>query len=195
MTDLRSAPPPPLREDDHVRGERGGTLILFYADFTCPRCALAHERLTAAGARVAFRHLALRAKHARAVAAACAAEAAAAQGAFWAFCDALYADQGRLEDPHLWAHARSLALDLERFDRERRGAAVAARVQRDTREALAAGAATTPTLFSGEIVHPGVPDGELLRRLGYDEIVRLPKTSQDAGAPTEGHARAKDNFI
>ena len=35
-----------------------------------------------------------------------AAEAAARQGAFWAFHDALYADQGRIDDPHLWARVR-----------------------------------------------------------------------------------------
>jgi protein-disulfide isomerase len=177
MAELRSAPPPPPREDDHIRGDRGRTPILFYADFTCPRCALAHERLTQTGACVVFRHLALRAKHERALATACAVEAAARQGAFWQLCDALYADQGRLDDPHLWAHARRLELDLERFDADRRGEQAAARVQRQTREALAAGATTTPTLFAGEMAHAGAPDGGWLRRLGYDEVVRLSKTS------------------
>ncbi|MDQ3849387.1 MAG: hypothetical protein M3296_02055, partial [Actinomycetota bacterium] len=59
---LRSAPPPPLRDDDHVRGPAGAPLVLFYGDFSCPRCALAHVRLRQAGAQDAFRHLALRAK-------------------------------------------------------------------------------------------------------------------------------------
>jgi protein-disulfide isomerase len=177
MEDLRSAPPPPLRDDDHVRGDPDATLVVFYADFTCPRCALAHERLTGAGARVVFRHMALRAKDARAVPAACAAEAAAAQGAFWPFADALYADQGRLDDPHLWARARVLGLDVERFDADRKGPLAAARVQRDTRAALAAGATTTPMLFAAGIAHPGVPDAEYLARLGYHDEVRIPKTS------------------
>jgi protein-disulfide isomerase len=195
MTDLRSSPPPPLGGDDHVRGDPAGALIVFYADFTCPRCALAHERLGRAGARVAFRHLALRAKHERALPLACAAEAAAAQGAFWEFCDALYADQGRLDDPHLWDRARALGLDLERFDSDRRGPAARARVRRDVRAALAAGATTTPTLFFGATAHSGVPDEGLLTRLGYDAGVRIPKASKDAGAPTDGRARIKDNFI
>ncbi len=177
MKDLRSAAPPTLREDDHVRGDPGGELVVFYADFTCPRCAVAHDRLTAAGAHVAFRHMALRAKDERALPTACAAEAAAAQGAFWAFADALYADQGHLDDPHLWARARALGLDIDGFDRDRRSPPVAARVQRDTRAALAAGATTTPMLFAGGAVHPGVPDGDYLARLGYDDPVRIPKTS------------------
>jgi protein-disulfide isomerase len=175
MTDLRSAPPPPVREDDHVRG-RGPELVV-YADFTCPRCALAHERLTAAGARVVFRHLALRAKSARAVPAACAAEAAHRQGAFWAFHDALYADFGRVDDPHLWRRAAELGLDLERFEADRRSPEIVMRVQRDVREALAAGATMTPTLFVDGVAHPGPPDDGLLRRLGYDEAVRIPKSS------------------
>ncbi|MGI8730226.1 MAG: DsbA family protein [Solirubrobacteraceae bacterium] len=177
MKDLRSAAPPMLREDDHVRGDPSGELVVFYADFTCPRCAVAHERLTAAGARVVFRHMALRSKDERAVPTACAAEAAAAQAAFWAFCDALYADPGHLDDPHLWERARTLDLDVASFDRDRRGQLAGDRVQRDTRAALAAGATTTPMLFAAGIVHPGVPDADFLARLGYDDPVRIPKTS------------------
>jgi protein-disulfide isomerase len=188
MTDLRSASPPALQDDDHVRGDPDGTLILFYADFTCPRCALAHERLTRAGARVAFRHLALRAKSERALPLAHAAEAAAAQGAFWEFCDALYDDQGHLDDPHLWERARALGLDLERFDADRRSPDAEQRVRRDVHAALAAGATTTPMLFFGDGVHSGVPDAGLLARLGYDDAVRIPKPSKEAGTPTDGRA-------
>jgi len=175
MEDLRTAAPPPLHDDDHVRGDTAAPRVLFYADFTCPRCALAHERLTRAGVHVVFRHMALRAKHERAVPVACAAEAAAAQGAFWAFADALYADQGRLDDPHLWERARNLGLDVERLERDRRDPQIAARVQRDTRAALAAGATTTPTLFATDGPRYGVPDHEWLAQLGYDDGVRIPK--------------------
>jgi protein-disulfide isomerase len=147
MSDLRSAPVPPLRADDHVRGPDGARLVLFYGDFACPSCAVAALRLRERGARVAFRHFALKAKHPRALALAHAAEAAARQGAFWAFHDALYADQGRVDDPHLWARCEALGLDLDRFQADRRDAAVADRVRRDVREALRAGATTTPALF------------------------------------------------
>jgi protein-disulfide isomerase len=145
MDDLRSADVPPVRDDDHVRGD--GPVVVFYADLTCPRCAVEHQRLEAEGARVVFRHLALKARHPRALALAHAAEAAAAQDAFWTFADATYADQGRLEDPHLWDRARDLGLDVERFDTDRRTDAIAARVQRDVKDALRAGATGTPTLF------------------------------------------------
>jgi len=195
MEDLRSAPPPALRDDDHVRGDTRGELVVLYADFTCPRCALAHERLTAVDAHVVFRHMALRAKDERALPAACAAEAAAAQGSFWPFADALYADHGRLDDPHLWERARRLGLDVERFEADRRGPVAAARVQRDTRAALAAGATTTPMLFAGGLVRAGVPDAAYLTGLGYPPRCSDTEDKLEAGGPTDGPARVKDNFI
>ena len=87
-------------------------------------------------------------RHPRAQAAALAAEAAGLQDAFWPFHDALFADQGRLEDPHLWARASALGLDLDRFDADRRSDAVAARVREHFRGGIRAGVATTPTLFA-----------------------------------------------
>jgi protein-disulfide isomerase len=162
LTELRSAPVPPPREDDHVRGAAHWPLVLFYGDFACPHCAVAHTRLREAPLRVAFRHFALRAKHPRAIALAQAAEAAALQGAFWEMHDALYGDQGRLDDPHLWERVRRLGLDLDRFEADRRSDAVAERVQRDVREALRAGATATPTLFVHGRPYPGPPAPELV---------------------------------
>ena len=83
--------------------------------------------------RVCFRHFPVRTSHPRAHAAACAAEAAALQDAFWPMHDALFADQGRLEDPHLWARAERLGLDVERFDADRRSDAVVAQVREQFR--------------------------------------------------------------
>ena len=97
MVDLTSAPVPAVRPDDHVRGDPA-TAVIMYADFTCPRCAVEAVALREAGTPVVFRHFALRARHPRALAVAHAAEAAALQDAFWAFHDALYDDQGRLDD-------------------------------------------------------------------------------------------------
>jgi protein-disulfide isomerase len=154
MADLRSAPVPPLRDDDHLRGPAREPLVVFYGDFACPRCAVEALRLRDAGARVAFRHFALKAKHERALPLALAAEAVARQGAFWAFHDALYEDQGRVDDPHLWDRCAALGLDVERFQADRRNSAVAERVRRDVRDALRAGATNTPAIFvNGELIH------------------------------------------
>ena len=162
-TDLTSAPVPPLRADDHLRGPDGAPLLIVYADFSCPRCALTASRLAGVAVRVCFRHFALATRHPRAQPAALAAEAAARQGAFWDFHDSLYADPGRLDDPHLWARCEQLGLDVGRFDADRRSPAVAERVSRDVREAMRAGAATTPVLVLPDgALHQGAPDQALL---------------------------------
>ena len=88
--------------------------------------------------RVCFRHFPVAPRIRARWPAACAAEAAALQGAFWPMHDALFADQGRLEDPHLWARAERLGLDVERFDADRRSDAVLARVQGATSAAACA---------------------------------------------------------
>ena len=163
--DLSSAPIPAITADDHVRGPADAPLVLFYGDFACPYCAVAHERLRRAEVRVAFRHFALKAKHPRAPVLAAAVEAAALQGRFWQFHDALFADQGRIEDPHLWARAQQLGLDVERFDADRRSDAVTQRVKADLRGAMRAGVATSPTLVAEGVLHPGPPDADLVARL------------------------------
>jgi protein-disulfide isomerase len=168
-----------LRPDDHVRGPTDAPLVVVYADFTCPFCALAHTRLLERPVRRVFRHLAVRSRHPRAVPVAHAAEAAALQGAFWAFHDALYADQGRLEDPHLWALAERLGLDVERLEADRRSEAVSARVRRDTQEAVMAGAMGTPTFFT-----KGQPDPAL-----YNDLVRTREDAKKRSATERGPGR------
>ena len=140
--------------------------MIVYGDYECPFCAALELRLHELRVRVAFRHFPVRSSHPRAEAAAHAAEAAALQGAFWPFHDALFADQGRLEDPHLWARAERLGLDVARFDADRRSDAVAARVREDFRGGIRAGVATTPTLFAGGERHAGRPDAAWWASLG-----------------------------
>src|SRR3954471_15241473 len=94
VSDLRSAPLPPLGPDDHVRGPEGARLVIVYGDYERPFCAAGEVQLRALAVRVAVRHFPLRGSHPRAHAAAHAAEAAAEQGAFWEMHDALFGDQG-----------------------------------------------------------------------------------------------------
>jgi protein-disulfide isomerase len=163
--DLRSAPLPPVGPGDHVRGPEGAPLVVVYGDYECPFCAALEERLRGVALRVVFRHFPVKGSHPRALAAACAAEAAAKQDAFWPMHDALFADQGRLEDPHLWARAARLDLDVARFDADRRGEACAARVHAQFVGGVRAGVPTTPTLFLDGERHAGRPDDALMARL------------------------------
>ena len=161
MSDLSSAPIPGLSADDHLRGPADAPLVIVYADFECPYCAAAELKLKRARLRIAFRHFPVRSSHPRAWPAAGAAEAAALQGRFWEMHDLLFADQGRLEDPHLWARARTLGLDLERFDADRRSNAVTARIKQDFESGVRGGVVTTPTLIANGRRYAGQVGDEL----------------------------------
>jgi protein-disulfide isomerase len=165
LTELGSAPLPELSPEDHVRGPERAPLIIEYADFECPFCAALHVRLQGARLRRAFRHFPVRSSHPRAWPAACAAEAAGLQGRFWEMHDLLFADQGRLEDPHLWQRAERLGLDMERFETDRRSDAVSARVRGDFNSGVRAGVVTTPTLFCGERMLAGQISADQLSAL------------------------------
>ncbi len=165
MSGLGSAPLPPPATDDHVSAAFGDTVAIVYADYECPFCARLDLALRDARAGWIFRHFPVKSRHPRAWAAAGAAEAAGLQGRFWEMHASLYADQGRLEDPHLWARAEALGLDLERFEEDRRSDAVRDRIKRDFTSGVRAGVVTTPTLFLDGVAHPGVPDDDVLARL------------------------------
>jgi protein-disulfide isomerase len=147
-----------------VRGE-GPLLVIEYGDYECPYCARTDLLLSGARATRVFRHFPVVSKHPRARVLAHAAEAAGLQGAFWEMHDSLFGDQGRLDDPHLWARVEALGLDLDRFEADRRSLDVADRVERDFRTGVRAGVVSTPTLFVDGEQYPGVPGEELLARL------------------------------
>jgi protein-disulfide isomerase len=145
MRDLTSAAVPPRGCEDHVRG--AGELLIAYADLGCPHCAAAWAEIAARPGALVFRHFPVASKHPRSPALHAAAEAAGAQGCFFEMVDSLYADRGRVDDPHLWERAERLGLDLERFEADRRSDAAAARVRRDFESGIRAGVASTPALF------------------------------------------------
>lgn len=146
MAELSSAPIPPVGPDDHVRGE-GEEGLIVYADLGCPHCAGAWQRLRERPGRLVFRHFPVASKHPRAPALHAAAEAAGRQGRFFAMVDSLYADRGRVDDPHLWQRVERLGLDLERFEADRRSEEVKARIRRDFQSGIRAGVAGTPAVF------------------------------------------------
>jgi len=145
MSELTSAAVPPIGVDDHLTGD--GVEAIVYADFGCPYCAAAWARIRELPLRLCFRHFPMASKHPRAPALHAAAEAAGIQGAFWEFCDSLYADRGRTDVPHLWDRAERFGLDLARFNADRRSDAVAERVERDFVSGIRAGVGGTPTAF------------------------------------------------
>ncbi len=145
MAEFTSSAVPAVGPDDHARGE-GETLIV-YADLGCARCAASWPGIAAREGRLVFRHFPVASKHPRSPALHAAAEAAARQGRFFEMVDSLYADRGRVDDPHLWERAERLGLDLDRFEADRRGDEAAARVRRDFESGIRAGVTGTPAIF------------------------------------------------
>lgn len=146
MAGLGSAPIPPAGPDDHVRGE-GGEGIVVYADLGCPHCAAEWPQLRELPGRLVFRHFPVASKHPRSPALHAAAEAAGRQQRFFEMVDSLYADRGRVDDPHLWQRAERLGLELERFEADRRLPEVGERVRRDFESGIRAGVTSTPGVF------------------------------------------------
>jgi protein-disulfide isomerase len=140
---------PPAGPEDHRRGV--GAELIVYADLGCPHCAATWAEISSREATIIFRHFPVASKHPRSPALHAAAEAAGRQGAFFELVDSLYADRGHVDDPHLWERAERLDLDLERFEADRRSAAVAARVRRDFESGIRAGVTGTPALFPHDL--------------------------------------------
>jgi Na+/H+ antiporter NhaA len=154
---------------DHIRGALDAPVTLVeYADFECPYCGRAEpaigELLAEQGEalRYVFRHLPLHDVHPRAQLAAEAAEAAGAQGAFWALHDRLFEHQDELTLGDLRRHARELGLDLQRFERELRDRLYEERVERDILGADASGVSGTPSFFVNGRRHHGAYDLQAL---------------------------------
>jgi protein-disulfide isomerase len=98
-------------------------------------------------AAIVFRHFPVSSKHPRSPALHASAEAAGNQGAFFEMVDSLFGDRSHTDDPHLWARAERLGLDLDRFNAERRSRGAAERVERDFESGIRAGVSGTPALF------------------------------------------------
>lgn len=145
---------PPLEEIDHVRGEPGAALeLVMFGDFQCPFCLGAQKSLRRVRERLgerllfAFRHLPILERHPLAPMAAEASEAAAAQGKFWEYHDALYAAQPKLSRETMLAVGRDLGLDADQIDADLDSGTHRERVARDMASAQASGATGTPTFF------------------------------------------------
>jgi protein-disulfide isomerase len=164
---------PPLEDLDHVRGERGAPLeLVMFGDFQCPFCLGAQSVLRRVRERLGdrllfgFRHLPIPERHPLAPLAAEASEAAAAQGRFWDYHDALFAAQPRLSPQTIFEVGADLGHAAERMRAEVDSGAHRDRVARDRVSAEASGATGTPTFFVNGVRFFGAYDaGSLVEAL------------------------------
>ena len=203
----RAAPSPLLP----ARGATDAPVtILLFSDFECPYCAGAEQVLgdvrktMGADIQIVFKHNPL-SIHPNAPLAHEAAIEAARQGRFWEMHDVLFANQQRLELPHLIGYAERLGLDVAAFraalqDRRHRPA-----VERDLLEGRALGVTGTPTLFVNGRRHDGVPSLQQLTTfvkaaLNGDPVAEAagplkPDALDLSGAPVRGTADAPITIV
>jgi protein-disulfide isomerase len=152
----------PVGTRDHVTGPGDAPITLVeYGDFQCPYCRQAYpivkELREQLGARLrfAFRNFPLTRIHPNAEHAAEAAEAAAAQGAFWPMHDRLFERQFALEDENLVEYAGELGLDADRLAGELAAGTHRDRVRDDFMSGVKSGVNGTPTFFINGMRHDG----------------------------------------
>ena len=156
---------PEVTAEDHVRGPADAPVtVLEYGDYECPFCRGAardvHRLLDEYPGmiRFVFRNFPIPQLHPHAEQAAEAAEAAAAQGKFWAMYELLLTPSSDLELGSLLDYAADLGLDLARFRSEVTGRAYAARIDGDVAEGLRNGVNATPKFYvNGERIDGKVP--------------------------------------
>jgi len=152
----------PVGKRDHIIGpEHAAITLVEYGDFQCPYCREAYPIVKqlrdqlGARLRFAFRNFPLTRIHPQAEHAAEAAEAAAAQGAFWPMHDRLFERQFALEDENLVEYATELGLDADRLAGELAAGTHRDRVRDDFMSGVKSGVNGTPTFFINGQRHEG----------------------------------------
>lgn len=156
-------------ETDHIEGSLDAPVVVVeYSDMECPHCKdvqpILHEIKERLGDRLAivFRHFPLRNHHPHAQKAAEAVEAAGVQGQALQMADLIFENQDRMEPQDLLQHARTLGLDIERFEEELESGRHAAKVREDFSSGLKSGVKGTPSFFINGVRYDGAWDYESL---------------------------------
>ncbi len=145
---------------NHVEGTSPtGVKLVEYGDFQCPVCATFYVATKEVAAKYSdrvvfqFRNLPLTSLHPNAFAAARAAEAAGLQGKYWQMHDLLYENQNSWNQapdplPNFDSYARSIGLNVTKFDTDYASDAVNRAINADLDEFAKTGDdMATPTYY------------------------------------------------
>ncbi len=145
---------PPVNAQDHMRGDPKSDIILVeYGDFQCPHCGAAYpivkqiEKKYSKDLAFVFRQFPLSESHPFAMAAAVASEAAAMQGKFWEMHALLFEYQSRLNAATILHHAKTLELDMARFEKDIQDPALFKKVEASFESGIVSGVNGTPSFF------------------------------------------------
>lgn len=156
---------------DHIRGRADAPLTLVeYGDFECPFCSRAtgsiDDVLAHFGDELCYvwRHFPMERVHPRAMDAAHASEAAAAQGKFFDMATRMFEFQDYLEWEHIYRYADEVGCDIAKFDEDLHSSHVLLRVEDDAQDAELMDLGGTPTFFVNGVRHNGPWDAASLIR-------------------------------
>lgn len=175
MAESDKAPSPcsdlivPVSEKDHIDGPRSAQVVLVeYGDYECPNCLNAwpvvQELRRTFGDRLAFvfRHFPQSSIHPHASAAAQAAEAAGAQGRYWAMHDLLFSRQQDLATLDLTHLALQLGLEVYKFQSSLDAGAYVRKVEQDSLGGRESGVTGTPAFFLNGCRYRGAAEFEAI---------------------------------
>lgn len=170
---------PQIGNKDHIIGREDAPAVMVqYGDFECPYSGKAFSTVKKLQEslpddfRFVYRHFPILPKHKHAQQAAEASEAAAAQGRFWEYHDALYNHQTELAETDLVRYARDLGLDTTQFRRQLVGREFEARVKEDQKGGEESGVYGTPTFFINGTIYEGFYEYREL----YDALIKEIRT-------------------
>lgn len=164
----------PIKMDyDHIQGPVTAPISLVeYGDFECPYTGHAYpivkeiKRKLGEALCFVYRNFPLNEIHPHAQHAAEAAEAAASQDKFWGMHDCLFEHQDALDDTHLLEYARTIGLDIKKFEIEISKHVYESTINDSLTNGIKSGVEGTPTFFLNGIRYEGSWDFEtLLKRL------------------------------
>ncbi|MFC6285470.1 DsbA family protein [Nocardioides sp. GCM10027113] len=171
--------------DPMARGDVDAPVVLIaYSEFQCPFCGkfardtepeLVEEYVDEGILRIEWKDFPYLGPESHT--AALAGRAAAEQDAFWAFHDAMYADQlppnsGDLDEDHVAAVAEDIGLDVDRFLEDMRSDAAERAVDRDFAEGQAIGVTGTPTFVVNGVPVVGAQPIDVFRQVIEDEAAK-----------------------
>lgn len=159
-----------IRHDDHISGSADAAIVMvLYNDYQCVACRAAHRALKDLQQRlgrqlcVVARHFPQSDRHPYAALAAECAEAAGAQGNFWAMHDALFALQKQFEPAMLPALAERLGLDADLLTEDVTRRAFRSKVEASASGGTHLGVVSAPTLFiNGERYDGDIDEGAIV---------------------------------
>ena len=173
--------------------------VLVVSDFQCPVCRRAAQPVEEIAKElkndvvVTFVQNPLK-MHRRALAAAMASAAAHRQGKFWSYHDLLFANQRRLSDSDLKGHARTLKLNLDKWEKDRNDLKLQEQVEAQGAVAANLGARGTPAFFVNGKKQVGWGSKMGLMGQVNREIAATKKLIDQGKSPKEAYeARVREN--